>query len=389
MSAIVLCNGRVISFDNAPTVDADIRIEDGRIAAIGPGLAPDGAHVVDLAGALVTPALTDIHTHIYWGGTSLGVRPEKVALRSATGVFVDAGSAGAGNIAGLDAFILRPAPFHGFAYLNVSFAGIFGFSRNVMVGECADFRLVDKESCIEAAREHKDIVVGIKVRAGKMAAGENGAAALEAGLEIAAELELPVMCHVDFSPPDIDHVLEHLRSGDILTHCCRPDPNAATTDGHVRDAAWKACERGVHFDIGHGMGGFSFQVCREMLADGFVPDLISSDIHALSIDGPAFDLLTTINKLIALGVEAETALAAASATPAAVLRRPALGRIRQGEEANLAMLRWQDGPYLLRDATGEPLDAERRLVCDALIVKGRMITPDGRALTLNNLQIQE
>jgi dihydroorotase len=265
---VILKGGKVLAFGGTEAAISDVSIEGGRIGPVGAVDPRPGDTVIDVSGAIVLPALSDIHTHIYWGATSLGVKPEIVAHRSGTGVFVDAGSAGAGNFVGLRAFVFDPSPFHTYAFLNVSFPGIFGFSKRVMVGECCDIRLADP-----------DKFVGIKVRAGRNAAGDNGARALEIALDVAERVKLPVMCHVDLDPPSIDDVLRVLRKGDIITHCCRPDPNAATVNGHVIESAWQARERGVHFDIGHGMGGFSFKVCREMLAEGFVPDLISSDIH--------------------------------------------------------------------------------------------------------------
>nr|WP_245432446.1 amidohydrolase/deacetylase family metallohydrolase [Mesorhizobium loti] len=374
---VILKGGKVLAFGGAEAAISDVSIEGGHIGSIGAVDPRPGDTVIDVSGAIVLPALSDIHTHIYWGATSLGVKPEIVAHRSGTGVFVDAGSAGAGNFVGLRAFVFDPSPFHTYAFLNVSFPGIFGFSKRVMVGECCDIRLADPDACIEAALAHPDKVVGIKVRAGRKAAGDNGARALEIALNVAERVKLPVMCHVDLDPPSIDDVLRVLRKGDIITHCCRPDPNAATIGGHVIESAWQARERGVHFDIGHGMGGFSFGVCREMLAEGFVPDLISSDIHTLSVDGPAFDLLTTINKLIALGVDPTTALACGSANPATVIGHPELGRIAVGDEANIAVLKWRDEPWVFHDASGEALSVERRLVCERLIVRGQEITAEG------------
>jgi dihydroorotase len=78
----------------------------------------------------------------------------------------------------------------------------------------------------------------------------------------------------------------------VLTHCFRPFPNTpATADGRVEPFVLEARERGIIFDIGHGMGSFAFRVGRTMLAQNFMPDCISSDVHSLSIEGPAFDLL--------------------------------------------------------------------------------------------------
>ena len=113
-----------------------------------------------------------------------------------------------------------------------------------------------------------------------------------------------MMVHIDHPPPTLEDVLARLRPGDILTHCFRPFPNnPATADGGVRDAVIEARKRGILFDIGHGMGSFAFKTARTMAANGFAPDCISSDVHALCIDGPAFDLLTTMSKFLCLGMK--------------------------------------------------------------------------------------
>ena len=123
-------------------------------------------------------------------------------------------------------------------------------------------------------------------------------------LEVAEEVGLPVMAHLDFPPPSRRDVLERLRKGDVLTHCFRPYPNAPTAPGGgVRDEVLKARERGVIFDIGHGGGSFGFGTTHQMMKAGFLPDVISSDVHCLSIDGPAYDLLVTMSKFLCLGMD--------------------------------------------------------------------------------------
>ncbi len=375
MAAVVIKNGEVYPETGGESRMADILIRDGIVARIGRLSVEDerGAHIVDASEGIVSPALIDIHTHIYWGATALGVRHETVAERSGTGTFVDAGSAGAANILGFREFIHRPSPFNTFAYINISFPGIYAFSPKVMVGEAENPALLDVGTCVEAAQEFGDLVVGIKVRAGRLAAGDHGARALELGLEAAEAANLPLMCHVDLDPPHITEILARLRPGDILTHCCRPEPNAPVSGGAVRDAAWAARERGVLFDIGHGMGGFSFETCRQMLAEGFVPELISSDIHCLSVNGPAFDVLTTLNKLLALGVDFDKALAASTSRPAQAIGKPDLGRISEGETANIAVFVRSDETQTLVDAVGEEVTFSAGLKCEHLIARGRTV----------------
>ena len=220
------------------------------------------------------------------------------------------------------------------AYLNVSFAGIFAFSRTVMVGEASDLRLLDLNECVRVARENRDLIVGIKVRVGRGAGGSSGVAPLDMALEVAEELGLPVMAHIDHPPPNRKEVLERLRPGDVLTHCYRPFPNSLLrSDGAVREEALLARERGVTFDIGHGAGSFGFHACRGLLAAGFRPDVISSDVHVLNVDGPAFDLLTTLSKFLVLGVDVNALVAAvtdcAGARDPATVARHARGRHRR------------------------------------------------------------
>ena len=97
---------------------------------------------------------------------------------------------------------------------------------------------------------------------------------------------MPLMVHIDHPPPSYEEVLERLRPGDVLTHAFRPFPNSpATQQGTVKQAVLEARKRGVLFDIGHGKGSFAFKTARAMLANGFLPDTISSDVHKLCIEG--------------------------------------------------------------------------------------------------------
>ena len=189
------------------------------------------------------------------------------------------------------------------AYLHVSHAGIYGFSNTVMVGESEDIRLMDPVTAAEVADANRDVIVGIKVRVGRHASGDQGVAPLDIALQVAEETGLPLMAHIDEPPPSYEEVIARLRPGDVLTHAFRPFPNSpATAQGTVKPAVLAARKRGVLFDIGHGMGSFAFKTARAMLANGFAPDTISSDVHALCINGPAFDQVTTMSKFLCLGM---------------------------------------------------------------------------------------
>src|SRR5205807_7766703 len=141
-------------------------------------------------------------------------------------------------------------------------------------------------------------------------------------LEVAEEVGLPVMAHLDHPPPSRLEVLSRLRRGDVITPGFRPFPNAPVrADGAVREGVLEARRRGVVFDIGHGGGSFGFRTAEHMLEAGFLPDVISSDVHTLSIDGPAFDQLVTMSKFLVLGIGVGEVNAASTAAPAGAIGR--------------------------------------------------------------------
>jgi dihydroorotase len=376
MLDLILKGGRIIDPANGRDEIADIGFADGRVAAFGSDLPLQGDSVVDARGLVVVPGLIDLHTHVYWGGTSLGVDAGVVTQRSATATFVDAGSAGPGNFAGFRRHVIEPSALRILPYLNISFPGIFAFSAAVMVGEAADLRLIEPAECLRVIRANRDLIVGVKVRVGRSAGGNSGIAPLDMAIEVAAEAGLPVMAHLDHPPPSRLEVLSRLRRGDVITHCFRPFPNAPVTpDGQIREEAIEARRRGVVFDIGHGRGSFGFRTAERMLEAGFPPDVISSDVHAMSIDGPAFDQLVTMSKFLALGMTLGDVVGRSTAAPAAALGRPDLGHLTIGGIGDASILELVEGDFAFRDVLGESRHGRQRLVARGLVVAGRLWQP--------------
>lgn len=372
---VILRGGRVLDPGGGVDEVTDIAFKDGKVAALGAAIAGGSAgRERDVSGAIVMPGMIDFHTHVYWGGASLGIDADQLAKRAGTTTWLDVGTAGAGNFAGFRKHVIERSETKILAYLHVSFAGIYAFSKELMVGESWEMRLVEPAVCARVAREHPDLIKGIKVRIGANTSGVNGIAPLYLAIEAADRAGLPVMCHIDRPPPRYVDVLKVLRPGDVLTHCFKPFPNAPTyANGAIREGVQEAREKGVIFDIGHGMGSFSFEVAENMLKAGFMPDVISSDVHSLCIDGPAFDNLETMSKFLALGMPVPEIVRAVTERPAKLLMRPDLADLTVGSTGDATILRINEGgTHRYRDVTGVEMTSDKRFMLDSVVLDGRL-----------------
>ena len=374
---LILRGGRII--DPSQRLDAvlDVGFSDGKVAKVGRQLQGDQrTDVRQLHGLIVTPGLIDLHTHVYWGGTSLGIDAEQFCRTSGVTTAVDTGSAGPGNFIGFRKHVIEPSQVRILAFLHVSHAGIFGFSERVMVGESEELRLMNPLDAVAVANANRDLIVGIKVRVGRHASGTSGTMPLDIALQVADEVGMPLMAHIDHPPPSYEEVVSRLRAGDILTHAFRPFPNApVSAQGALANSVLDARKRGVLFDIGHGKGSFAFKTARAMLAHGFLPDTISSDVHALSINGPAFDQLTTMSKFLCLGMPLQEVIAASTLHAAMALRRPELGSLKPGCVGDASILSVAEGAFDYVDVVGEHLTGNRRIACEGVVIAGRWWHP--------------
>ncbi|UHC19717.1 amidohydrolase/deacetylase family metallohydrolase [Methylobacterium currus] len=374
---LILRGARIIDPSQNHDGIADVAFANGLVSGFGRDL-PVGeeTEVREMDGAIVTPGLIDLHTHVYWGGTSLGIDADEFCRLSGVTTSVDTGSAGPGNFPGFRKHVIERSEARILAYLHVSFAGIYGFSKTVMVGESQDMRLMAPREAVAVAEANRDVIVGIKVRVGAHASGTQGTAPLEIALQVAAETGLPLMAHIDEPPPSYEAVLAMLRPGDVLTHAFRPFPNSpVTAQGAVKPAVREARARGILFDIGHGKGSFAFKTARAMLAGGFLPDTISSDVHALCIDGPAFDQVTTMSKMLCLGMSLNEVIAASTVNAAVALQRMEYGSLRVGSLGDATVLAVREGAFDYVDVLGERMTGDRRITSEGVVLRGQWWHP--------------
>lgn len=370
---LLVKGGMVVDPANGRYGSLDVAVNRTRIAAVDQGIPEEAAFVViDATGGYVTPGLLDMHAHVYRGVTYTGVDPDTVASHSGVTTWIDAGSAGAMNLAGLREFVADRARVRVLAFMNIACVGLIGPDYELRVLDYCDTEIFRRVVDL-----NRDFVVGVKVRIHDANVGSNGIEPLRRARAAADECELPLMVHIATGPPDIDEVLEYLREGDILTHCFTGLTHRVTTDeGALRESAKRAIDRGVVFDIGHGAGSFSFEVAEQLLDAGVRPDVISTDIHQLSINGPMYDLPTCMSKFLALGLPLDEVVSAATVRPAAVLSlEHEAGTLAVGTRADIAVFALEEGTFPLYDIDMNHRDSPVLLRNTKTIVAGRPLAP--------------
>ncbi|MFK3979719.1 amidohydrolase/deacetylase family metallohydrolase [Micromonospora sp. NPDC050397] len=346
----------------------DVAVRDGRVAEVGPSLPrAAAAEVVDVSGRLVTPGLVDLHTHVYGGATYWGIDPDPVAWHSGVTTWVDAGSSGAYSFPAFAATAARYAvrvP----ALLNISAVGLIA-----PVGESRELANCDVELAVTTARAYRGRIVGFKVRMDRHNVGVHGVEPLRRAVEAADACGLPLMVHIGAAPPAVADLLPLLRPGDLITHCA--SGIAAGPDG-FDPASREAYQAGVLFDVGHGSGGFAFDVLEAQLAAGMPPHTVSTDLHSRSLHGPAFDLPTTMAKMLAAGMGLERVVEATTIGPARALGLAGgVGTLAPGAPADIAVFAVEHGRFELADVHGQRRASPLRLVNETTYRDGRPLTP--------------
>jgi len=378
---LVIKNGRVLNPATGLDATMDVGINEGVIAVVASDLEiPPGTKVLNADGCLVLPGLIDFHTHVNFGGGPWGIDPNDLGPKTGVTTMIDAGSTGAGNFKGLYHHIIRRSLINILAFIHIAYNGVDGciyLPKNVLVvGELEDIRRALVEPTAEIGFQYPDIIRGIKIRASVEAVGNHGLTGIALAQQAAERLNVPVMVHIGAPPPTRREILERLRPGDILTHAFRGNPNSPLNrDGSLIPEMVEAREKGVLFDIGHGCGSFSFKVGQKMIQDfDFLPDIISSDIHMFSINGPVYDLPTTMSKFLALGMPLADVVRAATITPAKALGlEDRIGDLSVGKAADISVMKLEEGPVTFEDAFGKTLLSDRKLVPIATIKDGKVI----------------
>ena len=377
---LLIKGGHVIDPKNNLSKVMDVAIADGKIARVASAISSsESKKTIDAAGLYVTPGLIDIHTHLYIRGNPndlvLGennVQADAFSFRSGVTTMVDAGTSGRRTFPDFRARIIDRARTRVLAMLNIAGYGMGTGKENELTE-------LDPDEAAGMAKANADVIVGFK------SAHFNGPGweSIDNAVKAGRLANLPVM--VDFgyvnNVRNIRTLLEDkLRSGDIYTHCYSGHREEVMDNGKVNPAMWNGRKRGLIFDVGFGAGSFYWYVAVPAFDQRFFPDSISTDLHSGSMNGGMKTMDNVMSIILNLGQSLDDVIRMSTSNPAKEIKRPQLGNLDVGAEADIAVLRVDKGHFGFIDSAGARNYGSQKIVCELTTRKGKVVWDlNGRA----------
>lgn len=377
--SIVIKGGHVIDPKNNKNEILDVAITNGKIVMVAKDIDTTNAgQVVNAKGLYVCPGLIDIHTHVFWGvepnhqyaNGNLAIQPDGFTFRNGVTTIVDAGSSGWKNFSSFKEQTIDNAKTRVLAFLNIVGEGMRG-------GYEQNGNDMDPKMAAMVARQNKNYIVGFKLAHYEGHEWAPTDKVVEAG-RLAGNL--PVMIDFGGSNPPLslqELFLDKLRPGDIFTHCyAQLNTREYVYDleaKKVKPFVWTALKKGIKFDVGYGGISFSYSQAIPSIKEGFYPNSISTDLHVGSMNAAMKDMLTTMSKFIAMGMDLKSVIAASTWNPATEIQRYELGHLSVGAVADVAVLNLREGNFGLFDYTGYKIQSKQKLECELTIRDGKIV----------------
>jgi dihydroorotase len=373
---LLIKGGEVLDPSQNLRARRDIGIKDALIAGLAPEILPErGAQVIDARGKLVTPGLVDLHAHVYPQGSAVGLPVDEIAPAMASTTYVSAGDVGANHFSAFKHHILAQVRSRVFGFVHISSIGLARFP----MGECLDINDCSVDLAARTLAENQDVLLGVKVRQSAHIVGANGIEPLKRAIAAVERSGTKgrVMVHIGDVPGQLGELLDLLRPGDIVAHIFSGQGNNVVQNGKVIAEAFEAKKRGVIMEIAHGMGSFDYQVAEPAIQQGLLPDCISSDLHAYSVNSRGMPFLPWVmSKFWNMGFPLEQVVAMATINPAKVIGKvDKLGTLQVGAPADVSLFDIIEAPVKFVDTRNNFREGNKYLKPFQTLRAGRPFGP--------------
>lgn len=376
---LLLKGGQVIDPANKINAIMDVAIVNGKIFKVAANIPANTAKkTVDVTGLFVTPGIIDMHVHVFQGNDpgsyiangQTAVPADAFTFRAGVTTVVDAGSSGWRNFRQFKEQNIDRSQTRILALLNITGTGMYG-----------RFEEQDKSDFNPEMTAHMinklfpKIIVGIKA-----AHYWGDFTQVDRAVEAGKLANVPVM--VDFGEHQPTNsikslFMEHLRPGDIFTHTFANGPSVRETvvddKGKVKPFIFDAQKRGIVFDVGHGGGAFFWNQAIPSIRQGFKPNVISTDLHSDSMNGGMKDMANVMSKFLNIGLSLEEVIEKSTSSPAKVIKRPDLGTLTVGSEADVAVFSLKKGTFGYTDVRRNKLSGSQKMDAELTIRAGKIV----------------
>ncbi len=377
--SIIIKGGHVIDPKNKIDEIMDVAINEGKIAKVAKEIdSKEGKQVINATNMYVTPGIIDMHVHVFYGtrylpalmdgATSVG--PDEFSFRAGVTTFVDAGSSGWREFETFKKQTIDISQTRVLAFLNIVGEGMRGgpFEQNI--------KDMESHKAAKFAKKYSTYIVGIKLAHYDGHDWTPTDSAVSAG-KLA---NIPVMVDFGLADPPLsleELLMKHLRPGDIYTHCYAywPKTREAPVDenGKVKPYIFEAQKSGRIFDVGHGGGSFFWSQAIPAVRQGFIADVISSDLHTGSMNGAMKDMANLMSKFLNMGLPIQDVILRSTWNPARVINRPELGNLSVGTDADVAVFSIARGNFGFLDIIGEKMNGDQKLVAELTLRAGKIV----------------
>lgn len=346
----------------------DIVIHNGKIKAVVKAGEGKGNSILDFENTYVSSGWIDLHVHAFPEFEPYGDEIDQVGIKQGVTTIADAGSCGADRMEEL-VISKDKAKTNVYAYLNISRIGL------QRVDELSNLEWIDKQKVLEAVNIYSDIIIGLKARISNSVVGDNGIEPLRRARQLSLETSLPLMVHIGSGPPSIEEISSLLEKDDVITHYLNgKENNLFDAQDRPLKAFLEALERGVQLDVGHGIASFSFKVAEAAKRHKIGLGTISTDMYRENrLNGPVYSMGHVLTKFLHLGYALEEVINAVTVNAAQRIKKPQLGRIKIGEQANLTLFKVKNEPVTLMDSEGEKRVSDKKIEPVGVVVNGEFI----------------
>jgi len=368
---IIIKNGYVIDPQQDTIEIKEIAVRNGLLVEPQDSSSANVTYI-NAEGCYVSPGFIDMHVHIFTGHTELGINADLVGIEQGVTTVVDAGSAGYSDYAAFKEKVVEPSQTKVLSFLNIASKGL--------TSGLAELANMEDLMSIEEAEEifkKEPSIVGLKARMSGSVVKNSGIKPLEHARMLADRLSVPIMVHIGNPPPNLQDIFPLLSKGDIVTHAFHGKKyGIMNAEGELIPEVLDALKRGVLFDVGHGTSSFSYETLmkfREQYDDSFTT---STDIYIKNYQSPVCSLMTTMTKLLELGIPLIEVVKSVTLGAANALGASDIGTLALGTKADITIFKIIKQRTILIDSEGVELEAKQILKPYMVLRNGKVVYHD-------------